>query len=290
MAKKQVKTETTAEAYLVEVIDPILEEIKNDISQTRADQKTIANTLTMHKDSLQESFEAMKQQRAQGKRFELLRKEDMINVVKEEVEGIVQNLIVGFNMEATVSDYCYQKFDEIHQKMEESLKRPPLMEVHMNLNAKVLCIILAIIISTGISVFFWFINTPMYLGHELYKSQIECQQPHPGSGYHLAYQEVKAGKRKDAKARIKLSRSQEADFRLYADTLRSILKDSTIYINGIRYGEYERLIDYTDRTDIIKSAHFRKDGSIRITDDQRMITLEDARSRKDIKWTILKKE
>ena len=67
MAKKQVKTETTAEAYLVEVIDPILEEIKNDISQTRADQKTIANTLTMHKDSLQESFEAMKQQKAQGK-------------------------------------------------------------------------------------------------------------------------------------------------------------------------------------------------------------------------------
>ena len=87
-----------------------------------------------------------------------------------------------------------------------------------------------------------------------------------------------------------MARTQEADFRLYADTLRSILKDSTIYINGIRYGEYERLIDYTDRTDIIKSAHFRKDGSIRITDDQRMITLEDARSRKDIKWTILKKE
>ena len=288
MAKKQVKTETTAEAYLVEVIDPILEEIKNDISQTRADQKTIANTLTMHKDSLQESFEAMKQQKAQGKRFELLRKEDMINVVKEEVEGIVQNLIVGFNMEATVSDYCYQKFDEIHQKMEESLKRPPLMEVHINLHAKALCIILAIIISAGIAVYFWFINTPMYLGHQLYESQIECRQPYPGSEYHLAYQEVKAGKRKDAKARIKLSRSQEADFRFYADTLRSILKDSTIYINGIRYGEYERLIDYTDRTDVIKSAHFRKDGSIRITDDQRMITLEDARRRKDIKWISLK--
>mgnify|MGYP003294691293 CR=1 FL=1 len=33
MAKKKVKTETTAEAYLVEVIDPILEEIKNDINK-----------------------------------------------------------------------------------------------------------------------------------------------------------------------------------------------------------------------------------------------------------------
>ena len=88
---------------------------------------------------------------------------------------------------------------------------------------------------------------------------------------------------KDAKARIKLSKSQEADFQLYADTLRSVLKDSTIYINGIRYDKHERLVDYTDRTDIIKSAHFRKDGSIRITDDQRMLSIEDARNLK-IKW------
>ncbi|MBQ8810194.1 MAG: hypothetical protein IJZ69_07660 [Bacteroidales bacterium] len=43
------------------------------------------------------------------------------------------------------------------------------------------------------------------------------------------------------------------------------------------------LVDYTDSTDTIKSAHFRKDGSIRITDDQRMLTLEDAGNTK-IKW------
>ena len=123
----------------------------------------------------------------------------------------------------------------------------------------------------------------MYLRHKLYKSYIERHQPYPGSAYHLAYQEVKAGRRRDAKARINLSKSQEADFQLYADTLRSVLKDSTIYINGIRYGKHERLVDYTDRTATIKSAHFRKDGSIRITDDQRMLSLEDARTLK-LRW------
>ena len=163
------------------------------------------------------------------------------------------------------------------------MKRPPLMEINMNLKAKFLVIFMTVLIAAGFAGYFWFVNTPMYLGHQLYKSYIERHHPYPQSGYHLAYQEAKAGKRKDAKARIKLSRSQEADLQLYADTLRSVLKDSTIYINGIRYDKHERLVDYTDRTDIIKSAHFRKDGSIRITDDQRMLSLEDARNLK-LKW------
>ena len=282
--KKIVKTETTAEAYVVEVIEPKIDTIQQDINQTKLDQKTSLSTIISNNNSLKEAFEEMKQQKAEGKSIEVIDKEEAIDLIKGEVEASMQNTLVGFNMEAHVSDFCYQKFYEIHQKMEDSLKRPPLMKVNMNLPAKILVIIIMILLAAGIAGYFWFINTPMYLGHQLYKSYIECHQPYPASGYHLAYQEVVAGNRKDAKARIKLSRSQEADFQLYADTLRSILKDSTIYINGIRYGEHERLVDYTDRTDIIRSAHFRKEGSVRITDDQRMLSLEDAQKRKDIKW------
>ena len=63
-----------------------------------------------------------------------------------------------------------------------------------------------------------------------------------------------------------------------------------IYIYNIQHDKTEKLIDFADSTGLIRSAHFRKNGTIRITDDQRMITLEDARKLKDIKWTILKKE
>ena len=59
---------------------------------------------------------------------------------------------------------------------------------------------------------------------------------------------------------IRSSNYWEKDYRTYADTLRNILSDSTIFINGIQYDQYERLVDYTDSTGIIKSAHFRKDG------------------------------
>ena len=42
MAKEKikVKTETTAEAYVVEVIEPKIDTIQEDINQTKLDQKT----------------------------------------------------------------------------------------------------------------------------------------------------------------------------------------------------------------------------------------------------------
>lgn len=52
----------------------------------------------------------------------------------------------------------------------------------------------------------------------------------------------------------------------------------------LNYPNPERLIDYTDSTDIIKTAHFRKDGSVCITDDQRVLLIEDAKNRRGIKW------
>ena len=277
--KKIVKTETTAEAYVVQVIEPKIDAIQQDVNQTKLDQKTCLNTIISNNGSLKEAFEEMKQQKAEGDTIIVCTKEDVCKIVKAEVKSALS----GFDMKASIADSCYEKFDQRIEKMDASLKRPPLMEIHMNLKAKFLVIFMAVLIAAGVAGYFSFVNTPMYLGHQLYKSYIKRHHPYPQSGYHLAYQEAKAGKRKDAKARIKLSRLQEADFQLYADTLRSVLKDSTIYINGIRYGESERLVDYTDSTDVIRSAHFRSDGSVRVTDDQRMLSLEDARNLK-IKW------
>lgn len=282
--KKIVKTETTAEAYVVEVIEPKIDTIQQDVNQTKLDQKTCLSTIITHNDSLKEAFEEMKQQKAEGDTIEVCTKEDVRKLVKEEVSASMKATLKGFSMKASIADSCYERIDQRIEKMDASLKRPPLMKVNMNISAKILVIIITILLGAGVAGYFWFVNTPMYLGHTLYKSYIERHYPYPASGYHLAYQEAKAGRREDVKARIKLSRSQEADFQLYADTLRRILKDSTIYINCIQYENSERLIAFTDSTDIIKTAHFRKDGSIRITDSPEVVTLHDARTGKKIKW------
>ena len=182
----------------------------------------------------------------------------------------------GIDLKAEVSPEYYERMDKL-------IKRPPLLSLHLNLSAKVFAIIMALLFVLGIAGYVWFINTPMHLGHELYISYVNRRHPSPGQGFHKAYQATLSGNRKGVKALIRNSNYWEKDYRTYADTLRNILSDSTIFINGIQYGQYERLVDYTDSTDTIKSAHFRKDGSIRITDDQRMLTLEDAGNTK-IKW------
>ena len=129
----------------------------------------------------------------------------------------------------------------------------------------------------------------VYLGDELYKSYARLNYPNPGAGYSTAYRLVEAGERKQLKDEIRRSEHRERSYIAHRDTLRQLLNDPSIFINRIQYENSERLIDYTDSTDIIKTAHFRKDGSIRITDSPEVVTLHDARTGKKIKWKDVRK-
>ena len=143
---------------------------------------------------------------------------------------------------------------------------------------------MALMLVLGAAGYVWFINTPMYLGDELYKSYARLNYPNPGAGYSTAYRLIEAGERKQLKDEIRRSEHREHSYIAHRDTLRQLLNDQSIFINRIQYENAERLIDYTDSTDIIKTAHFRKDGSIRITDSPEVVTLHNARTLKLIKW------
>jgi len=149
----------------------------------------------------------------------------------------------------------------------------------MNLTAKIFAIIMALFLVLGIVGYVWFINTPMYLGEELYKSYARLNYPNPGAGYSTAYRLIEAGE-----SEIRRSEHREHSYIAHRDTLRQLLNDQSIFINRIQYENSERLIDYTDSTGIIQAAHFRKDGSIRITDSPEVETLHDARTMKKIRW------
>ena len=279
MAPRNIITETTAEAYVAQVLGPKLETIEENIEQTKLDQKTALSTMITFTESMTRSFEEMKNTKATEVPVSLCKTEAVKTIVREQVKEALKKL----DLKAEVSPESSQQMNEQIEKMKEIAKRPPLLSLHLNLTAKVFAIIMALLFVLGIAGYVWLINTPMHLGHELYISYVNRRHPSPGQGFHKAYQATLSGNRKGVKALIRSSNYWEKDYRTYADTLRNILSDSTIFINGIQYDQYERLVDYTDSTGIIKSAHFRKDGSIRITDNQRMITLEDARNTK-IKW------
>ena len=277
MAPRNIITETTAEAYVAQVLGPKLETIEQNIEQTKLDQKTALSTMITFTESMTQSFEEMKNTKATEVPVSLCKTEAVKTIVREQMTEALK----GIDLKAEVSPEYYERMDKL-------IKRPPLLSLHLNLTAKVFAIIMALFLVFGAAGYVWFINTPMYLGDELYKSYARLNYPNPGAGYSTAYRLVEAGERKLLKDEIRRSEHRERSYIAHRDTLRQLLNDPSIFINRIQYENSERLIDYTDSTDIIKTAHFRKDGSIRITDDQRISTMADARNTKGIKWKIIR--
>ena len=257
-------------------IDNLSEEVgkmSTRLSKIEQAHNTTLTTVTAFTKSMTQSFEEMKSLKSKEVPVSLCKTEAVKTIVREQMTEALK----GIELKAEVSPEYYERMDKL-------IKRPPLLSLHLNLTAKVFAIIMALLLVLGAAGYIWFINTPMYLGNELYKSYTRLNYPNPGAGYSTAYRLIEAGERKQLKDEIRRSEHRERSYIAHRDTLRQLLNDPSIFINRIQYENFERLIDYTDSTDIIKTAHFRKDGSIRITDSPEVVTLHNARTLKLIKW------
>ena len=248
-------------------------EMSTRLSKIEQTHNTSLSKVITFTESMTRSFEEMKKTKAAEVPAVLCKPEMVQTIVKEQVKEALKEI----DLQAEISPEYYERMDKL-------IKRPPLLSLHLNLTAKIFAIIMALLLVLGIVGYIWFINTPMYLGDELYKSYARLNYPNPGAGYSTAYRLIEAGERKQLKDEIRRSEHREHSYIAHRDTLRQLLNDQSIFINRIQYENSERLIDYTDSTDIIKSAHFRKDGSIRITDSPEVVTLHDARTWKKVKW------
>ena len=257
-------------------IDNLSEEvckISTRLSKIEQNHNTTLTTMSAFTESMTQSFDEMKSLKSKEVPVSLCKTEAVKTIVREQMTEALK----GIDLKAEVSPEYYERMDKL-------IKRPPLLSLHLNLTAKVFAIIMAVLLVLGAAGYVWFINTPMYLGDELYKSYARLNYPNPGAGYSTAYRLIEAGERKQLKDDIRRSERREHSYIAHRDTLRQLLNDQSIFINRIQYENSERLIDYTDSTDVIKAAYFRKDGSIRITDDQRISTMVDARNTRGIKW------
>ena len=251
--------------------------ISTRLSKIEQTHNTTLTTVTAFTELMTQSFEEMKNTKSTEVPVSLCKTEAVKTIVREQITEALK----GIELKAEVSPEYYERMDKL-------IKRPPLFSLHLNLTAKVFSIIMALLLVLGAANYIWFINTPMYLGNELYKSYTRLNYPNPGAGYSTAYRLIEAGERKQLKDEIRRSEHRERSYIAHRDTLRQLLNDPSIFINRIHYGNSERLIDYTDSTDVIKTAHFRKDGSIRITDSPEVLTLHDARTMKKVRWIDVK--
>ena len=261
-------------------IDNLSEEVgkmSTRLSKIEQAHNTTLTTVTSFTKSMTQSFEEMKSLKSKEVPVSLCKTEAVKTIVREQMTEALK----GIDLKAEVSPEYYVRMDKL-------IKRPPLLSLHLNLTAKVFAIIMTLLLVLGAAGYIWFINTPMYLGDELYKSYTRLNYPNPGAGYSTAYRLIEAGERKQLKDEIRRSEHRERSYIAHRDTLRQLLNDPSIFINRIQYENSERLIDYTDSTDVIKTAQFRKDGSIRITDSPEVLTLHDARTMKKVRWIDVK--
>ena len=287
---ENIVTETSAEAYMINNITPKLESMKEDISMTRADQKTCTEAVLSSTEAMVKEFNEMKQQKLTGPCIAVYGKEEVSRNISQEVKAAFKSVMSEVDLEARIPNKDLEKLAAETDKIKEAIRRPPLLSLTMNLPAKFLAIILLIEILVGAGAYMWFVNTPMYLGNELYQSHCRMNHSDPGSAYHWAYQRSAAGFRKKVKAQIGLSHLNEKEHIAYSDTLSRALSHPGIYISDIMRDKQEQLVSFVDSTGTVRSAHFRKDGSLRITEDQRILTLEDTRRIKGVKWTSVQKQ
>ena len=287
---EKIITETSAEAYMINNITPKLEAMKEDISLTRTDQKTCTEAVLSSTEAMVNAFNEMKQQKLTGPCIAVYGKEEVSRNISQEVKTAFKSAMDGVNLNARIPSEDIEKLTEATQSIKEAVKRQPLLSLSLNLPAKILAVILLIEILVGAGAYLWFVNTPMYLGNELYQSHCRMNHPDPGSAYHRAYQKADAGFSKEVKALIGLSLLNEKEYIAYSDTLSRALSHPGIYISDIIRDKQEQLVSFVDSTGVVRSAHFRKNGSLRITDDQRIMTLEDTRRIKGVKWTSVQKQ
>lgn len=257
----------------IDELSTTVSEMSTRLSKIEQTHNTSLSKVITFTESMTRSFEEMKKTKAAEVPAVLCKPETVKTIVKEQIKEALEEI----DLQAEISPEYYERIDKL-------IKRPPLLSLHLNLTAKVFATIMALLLVLGAAGYVWFINTPMYLGDELYKSYARLNYPNPGAGYSTAYRLIEAGERKQLRDEIRRSKHREYSYIAHRDTLRQLLNDQSIFINRIQYENSERLIDYTDSTDVIKTAHFRKDGSIRITDSSEVVTLHDARTGKKVRW------
>ena len=183
-----------------------------------------------------------------------------------------------------------KSFGEAKKGIDESIAgikpRKPLLT--LNVSSKPLLVLTATVllsVSIGLLVF---INSPMYLAHQMYTLSTYGDIRNPGACYHDAYSKVKAGKRKEIKAQIRSNALLQKSYREAEAVLVPLIGDD-VYVTKIQYGQKaDTLVDFRHiGNDVYWSAYFTADGSLWITDSDKIIFPLDAEktlTSKKVKW------
>lgn len=240
----------------------------------------------------------------------------MFDNIKESIEAISKDYVKSSEIKKAIYDniHSYRIYgsevtthipkDDLKQisdlkdafkKVEKDIKadistikpRKPLLKLCVSSKAlaSLICVIL-LAVDIGLLAF---VNSPMFLAHQSYLQYVRLNYPRPGNHYDETYMKIKAGNRKEAKTSLKDINSYIDSFMAYRDTLAPLLGNDKIYVTRKGYGKNnDLLIDFRyHNNEVIWTAYFLPDGSVWITDDDRIVYPQDAErylTSKKVKW------
>ena len=111
MSKKteKIMTETSAEAYMINCIAPKLDAMKEDISLTRADQKTCTEAVLSSMAAMVKEFNEMKQQKLTGPCIAVYGKEEVSRNISQEVKTAFKSVMSEVDLEARIPNKDLEK-------------------------------------------------------------------------------------------------------------------------------------------------------------------------------------
>lgn len=310
MAKNVIKTETTAEQYMAEVIGPKIEAIEESLDSLKEDQATVLNAIKNDNEALKAKFEEMRATKAQGRQCVLYEKENVDASLKDNISNLLnENLVkrtikVETSAEAHIGESdmkmlkdlteAFRGWTESNKARTEAYEksRRPFIRIEFGKAWYKWTLIF-------ISAFYFFAigyvhysirQTPESWANRSYLAGLELDEENPGAAYHEAIQGFKNGH--DAEIRQKISdreiageertkrkRQYEKELNKYLSKVEPMGVTVTNYLEEVKKnGKVESLVFlYFNRDcDLSDVAHINENKNVAFTSDERITSIKQA--------------
>lgn len=310
MANNVIKTETTAEQYMAEVIGPKIEAIEESLDSLKEDQATVLNAVKTENEDLKAKFEEMRAAKAQGRQFVFCDKEDVDASLKGSIGKLLNDNLVQRTIRVDTSVAAH--IDELDAKMLkdqtdafrgwtesnkaraeafEKSRRPFIRIAFGKAWYKWTLIFISAFSLFAIGYVHYNIHqTPERWANRSYLAGVELDEENPGAAYHEAIQGFKKGY--DAETRQKISdreiagkertkrkRRYEKKLNKYLSEVEPMGVTVTNYLEETKKnGEVESLVFFYFNENCEPSyvGHIWANGNIAITSDSRVTSVAKA--------------
>ena len=309
MGKDRIKTETTAEQYVAEVIGPKIEAIEENLDSLKDNQTVVLNAIKEDNASLASKFEEMRTAKAQGRQFVFCNKENVDASIKESINTLLDDNLVQRKIKVETSATAHiseadvkmmkdqadafrgwMNSNKARQEAYEKSRRP-----FIRITFGKPWYLWTLIVISAFSLFsigyvhYNIHQTPESWADRSYKAGLELDEDNPGAAYHETIQDFRNGYEVEArqkvsdrelagKERTKMKHRYEKKLSKYLSDVDSLGVNVTNYIQALNEkGEAESLVFFRDDVDEY-AAYIFPDGTIGITLDKSICSIEKAKA------------